>query len=149
MFYSLVINSKRFSHTFSMQSHKSTLAVTTLSRTCGITRLYMSIFTSLLQILIASLDDIMFYLRKKIHYIVFTALSGSTRSYYNNYKIYSLGETLLRLETTFAELRHVLQVLEEESDLIGGLETRGALPPTCYGNTEMLSQQMDHFQVIG
>ncbi|XP_065895085.1 uncharacterized protein [Dysidea avara] len=59
-----------------------------------------------------------------------------------------LAETLLRLESTFAELRHVLQVLEEESDLIGGLETRAALPPTCYGNTEVLSQQMDHFQTI-
>ena len=57
------------------------------------------------------------------------------------------AETLLRLEATFAELRHVLQVLEEESDLIGGLETRAALPPTCYGNTEVLSQQIDHFQV--
>ena len=42
-------------------------------------------------------------------------------------------ETLLRLEATSAKLQHVLQVLEEESDLIGGLETWAALPPTCKG----------------
>ena len=58
-----------------------------------------------------------------------------------------VAETLLRLEATYAELRHVLQVLEEESDLIGGLETRAALPPTCHGNTDILSQQIEHFQV--
>lgn len=58
-----------------------------------------------------------------------------------------VAETLLRLEATFAELRHVLQVCEEESDLIDGLETRAALPPTCHGNTDILSQQIEHFQV--
>ena len=67
--------------------------------------------------------------------------------YFGFVLLFFSAETLLRLESTFAELRHVLQVLEEESDLIGGLETRAALPPTCYGNTEVLSQQMDHFQV--
>ena len=58
-----------------------------------------------------------------------------------------VAETLLRLESTHAELKHVLQVLEEESDLIDGLEIKGTLPPTCYGNTDTLFQQLEHFEV--
>ena len=53
------------------------------------------------------------------------------------------GETLLRLEATFAEVRHVLQITEEEFDWLERCEHAAGVRRTTHGNLQIVQEEID------
>ena len=58
-----------------------------------------------------------------------------------------LGETLLHLEATFAEVRHVLQTTKEEFEWLERCEHAAAVHRTTHGNLQIVQEEIDTYYV--
>ena len=58
-----------------------------------------------------------------------------------------LTETLLHLEATEAEMRHVLQIREEEFEWLEDCELGSALRRRTHGKLELLHQEIERHEV--
>ena len=54
-----------------------------------------------------------------------------------------LAETLLRLEATYAEVRHVLQITEEEFEWLEGCEHAAQLRRPTRGDLQIVQEEID------
>lgn len=58
-----------------------------------------------------------------------------------------LSETLLHLEATYAEVRYVLQITQEEFDWLEGCENTASARQATRGNLEVIQEEIDRHSV--
>ena len=58
-----------------------------------------------------------------------------------------LAETLLRLEATYAEVRHVIQIRKEEFDWLVECEHRGNSYRPTRGNMDAIQEEIEEHEV--